>query len=71
MVKKQLAVGSMLATAGALGVLLSLLLDWTSLPRPYSFLVGLACGLMAGLGAALALHGLWLSRRARQRKARR
>jgi len=63
MAKKRLAVGAMLSTLGALGVVLSILLDWTSLSQPYSFLVGLVFGLATGSGVALALHGLWLSRR--------
>jgi hypothetical protein len=50
--------GSALATAGATSIVLSLALGWSELPRPWSFLIGLAGGLAAGGGCALALCGL-------------
>ena len=53
----RIALGSFLATFGASGMVLSLLLGWAA-PRPWSFVFGFAAGLSAGLGAALALAGL-------------
>jgi FtsH-binding integral membrane protein len=51
------ALGSFLATFGALGVVLSAVLGWAA-QRPWSFVFGFAAGLSAGLGTALALAGL-------------
>ena len=61
--RTQLAMGTVLATAGGLGIVLSLILDWTSLERPWSFLVGFGFGLAAGVGTALAVAGLCVHRR--------
>ena len=61
--RTQLAVGAALATAGGLGIALSLILDWTSFERPWSFLVGFGFGLAAGIGTALAVVGLCMHRR--------
>ena len=61
--RTQLAVGAVLATAGGLGIVLSLILDWTSLERPWSFLVGFVFGLAAGVGTALAVVGLCVHRK--------
>lgn len=61
--RTQLAVGATLATAGGLGIALSLILDWTSLERPWLFLVGFGFGLAAGIGTALAVGGLYTYRR--------
>ena len=63
--KTKLAVGAALATIGGLGIVLSLVLGWTSLPRPWSFIVGFGFGLSAGLGSALAIAGLCMSRHER------
>jgi F0F1-type ATP synthase assembly protein I len=54
----KLGLGSFLSTFGALGVVLSLLLDWTSAPEPWGFLLGLLFGVAVGLGATLAVAGL-------------
>ncbi len=48
--KTQRAVGAMPATTGGLGIVLSLILDWTSLERPWSLLVGFGFGLVVGVG---------------------
>jgi hypothetical protein len=54
----KLGLGSFLSTFGALGVVLSLLLDWTSAPEPWGFLLGLFFGVAVGLGVTLAVAGL-------------
>lgn len=56
--RNKMAIGSVLATLGALAILLSILLEWTALPRPWGFLLGFANGLVTGLGATLAVSGL-------------
>ncbi len=42
---------------------LSAILGWTSLVRPWGFLLGFVLGVAAGAGAALAIAGLLESRR--------
>jgi hypothetical protein len=54
----KLALGSALAVLGGAAVLLSPMLGWSDLARPWSFLVGFASGLSGGLGVALAVCGL-------------
>lgn len=56
--KTKIGLGSSLAAAGALAMVLSILLKWTEAPRPWGFLLGFATGVAAGLGAALAVSGL-------------
>jgi hypothetical protein len=63
---KKLALGAALAALGGAGIQLSLLLGWTSLPRPWSFVAGLAVGIMAGLGVVLAVVGLFECGRRRE-----
>lgn len=60
---KMLAWGSALATLGGLGIILLLILDWSSLSRAWSFAVGFGFGLPAGVGTALAIFGLLARRR--------
>lgn len=59
----RLAIGAMLSVAGALGVYLSLTLGWSEAPRPWSFLLGFAAGVLCGLGATLVVAGLLKRRR--------
>ncbi|MFC2095030.1 hypothetical protein ACFLSW_01130 [Candidatus Bipolaricaulota bacterium] len=61
--KTRLAVGAALAVIGGLGIVLSTLLGWTSLSRPWSFLIGFGFGLAAGLGSALSIFSLVMRRR--------
>ena len=61
--RTQLALGAVLATAGGLGIALSLILDWTNLARPWLVLVGFGFGLAARVGTALAIFGLLARRR--------
>jgi hypothetical protein len=56
--RQRLALGSALAAVGGAIIVLSLLLGWNELPRPWSFLVGLAAGLTGGIGVPLAVCGL-------------
>lgn len=55
---QKLALGSVLAVVGGAVITLSLLLGWSALPRPWSFLIGLAGGLTGGVGVPLAICGL-------------
>ncbi len=59
----KIALGSVLATFGALGMVLSLLLEWSAAPRPWGFLLGFVVGVLAGLGATLSVSGLIERRR--------
>ena len=59
----KIALGSVLASFGALGIVLSLLLEWTAAPRPWGFLLGFVVGVAAGLGATLVITGLVERRR--------
>jgi predicted cation transporter len=61
----KLGLGSSLAALGAATIVLSQLLGWTELSRPWSFAIGLAGGLASGAGAALAVCGLLATRRGR------
>ena len=54
----KLGLGSALACIGALGIVLSFLLGWTAAPRPWGFLLGFLVGVLAGLGATMAISGL-------------
>jgi hypothetical protein len=56
--KRRLGIGACLAVAGALGFILGPALGVSDLGRPWSFLVGFAVGIMAGLGTALSVAGL-------------
>jgi hypothetical protein len=56
--RTRLGIGSALSAIGALGIVLSLLLEWSEAPRPWGFLLGFVLGLLAGLGVTLALSGL-------------
>jgi predicted ABC-type sugar transport system permease subunit len=54
----KLGIGSVLSTFGALGIVLSLILEWTALPRPWGFLLGFVLGVATGLGVLLSIRGL-------------
>lgn len=61
----KMALGSTLATVASLGIVLSLLLGWYETAGPWAFLLGFVNGLLAGLGATLAVAGLIEHRRGR------
>ena len=56
--KRRLGIGACLAVTGALGFILGPTLGLSDLARPWSFLVGFATGVIAGLGATLSVAGL-------------
>ena len=58
MKNRGLGIGACLGVIGALGIVLGPVLGLADLGRPWSFLVGFAAGLFAGLGAALSVAGL-------------
>jgi hypothetical protein len=55
---RKIALGSALAAIGGASIMLSLMLGWNELARPWSFIIGFAGGLTGGAGVALALCGL-------------
>jgi hypothetical protein len=55
--KIKLGIGSALSTFGAIGIVLSLILEWTAVTQPWGFLLGFALGVASGLGATLAITG--------------
>jgi hypothetical protein len=55
----KMALGAVLATFGGASVVLFPLLGWSSIGRPWSFLLGFVVGIASGAGAALALFGLF------------
>jgi predicted ABC-type sugar transport system permease subunit len=61
--KIKLGIGSALSTFGAIGIVLSLILDWTAAIQPWGFLLGFALGVASGLGVTLAITGLIAHRR--------
>jgi len=61
----KIALGSVLAIIGALGIVLPLLLGWLEAPGPWAFLLAFVVGVLAGAGATLAVAGLIERRRDR------
>lgn len=61
----KLGLGALLSTLGALILVLSILLEWTALTRPWGFLLGFFVGIITGLGVTLSLAGL-IERRKRK-----
>ena len=59
----KMTLGSVMAVVGALGMVLSLLLEWPAAPRPWGFLLAFVVGVLAGLGVTLAVSGLIERRR--------
>jgi hypothetical protein len=59
----KISIGSVLASIGALGIVLSPLLGWTAAPRPWGFLLGFVVGVLSGLGVTLVVSGLIERRR--------
>jgi hypothetical protein len=56
--QKKLGLGAALAAFAGAGIVLSMILDWTSLARPWGFILGFVFGVAAGTGVALAIAGL-------------
>ena len=59
----KIALGAVLSTLAALGIVLTFLLEWHEAPFPWSFILGFVNGILAGLGATLAVYGLIERRR--------
>jgi len=60
---KKISFGAALASIAGTGIALSAVLGWTSLQRPWGFLLGLLLGVAAGVGVVLAVAGLSENRR--------
>ena len=56
--RQKTSIGSALAAMAGAGITLTAILGWTSLGRPWGFLLGFLLGFAAGAGAALAIAGL-------------
>jgi hypothetical protein len=56
--RQKLGVGSVFATFGALGIVLSLILEWSTAPPPWGFLLGFIFGATAAVGVHLSIAGL-------------
>lgn len=61
----KLALGSLLAVIGGLGIVLGPSVGAAALPTPWSFIAGFLAGLSGGLGVALAIFGLLERRQGR------
>jgi hypothetical protein len=56
--RTKLAVGSVLAILGGIGMAIGPFLGATELGRPMSFLIGFMVGVVSGVGVAIAVAGL-------------
>lgn len=56
--QNKISLGSVLAVIGGVGIAISAIFGWTSLVRPWSFLLGFVLGVAAGVGVVLAIAGL-------------
>lgn len=56
--QNKISIGSVFAVIGGAGIVLSPMFGWTSLVRPWSFLLGFILGVAAGVGVVLAIAGL-------------
>jgi len=63
--QQKISLGSALASMAGTGIALSAIFGWTSLDRPWGFLVGFVLGVAAGAGVVLAIAGLLEHRRAK------
>ena len=61
----KLALGSLLAVIGGLGMILGPTVGATELPTPWSFIAGFLAGLAGGIGVALSIFGLLERRQGR------
>lgn len=57
--EKKISIGAFLAAVGSVGIILGFLLGASNLAGPWGFLVSFALGVIAGLGAALSVFGLF------------
>ena len=63
--QQKISLGAALASMAGTGIALSSIFGWTSLVRPWGFLVGFVFGVAAGAGVVLAIAGLVEHRRAK------
>ena len=61
--RKKAGIGAALAGLGAIGFTIGPTLGLADPARPWSFLIGFVVGIVAGLGATLAVAGLLEMRR--------
>jgi predicted ABC-type sugar transport system permease subunit len=62
---QKIALGSVLTVMGAAGIAFSVIFAWASLQSPWDFLLGFFLGIVAGMGAVLAISGFLEQRRLR------
>jgi len=63
--RQKISLGSVLASVAGTGIALSAIFGWTSLARPWGFLVGFVLGVAAGAGVVLAIAGFLEHRRSK------
>ena len=61
--QQKIPLGAALASIAGTGIALSSIFGWTSLVRPWGFLVGFVLGVAAGAGVVMAIAGLLDHRR--------
>jgi hypothetical protein len=61
-----MALGSALVLISVTGLALAIVFGWTSLARPWGFLLGFGTGICAGLGSTLVISGLLKHRKSGQ-----
>lgn len=61
----KLALGSLFAVIGGLGMILGPTVGASALPAPWSFIAGFVAGLAGGIGVALSIFGLLERRQGR------
>lgn len=62
---KKLAIGSMLATIGAFGIIVFPLFGWSQIESPWDFILGFIFGILGGFGAAITIYAL-IQKRSKQ-----
>jgi hypothetical protein len=63
--QQKTALGSAMASIGGAFMVAVPIAGWSSTPGPWPFVLGFLVGVLAGVGAVLAVHGLIELRRAR------